>query len=91
MVTSKTDNKATQGRRQDRAVSAPQRWRVTVAYLEIGIGVCHNLRRGADTPGAPVLMIDITAACDTSKTPYVAIDERGLVRSIHLFFFSCVH
>ena len=27
----------------------------------------------------------------TSKTPYVAIDERGLVRSIHLFFFSCVH
>ena len=28
---------------------------------------------------------------DTSKTPYVAIDERGLVRSIHLFLFSCVH
>ena len=27
----------------------------------------------------------------TSKTPYVAIDERGLVRSIHLFFVSCVH
>ena len=27
----------------------------------------------------------------TSKTPYVAIDERGLVRSIHLFLFSCVH
>ena len=25
----------------------------------------------------------------TSKTPYVAIDERGLVRSIHLFFFLC--
>ena len=25
-----------------------------------------------------------------SKTPYVAIDERGLVRSIHLFLFSCV-
>ena len=25
-----------------------------------------------------------------SKTPYVAIDERGLVRSIHLlFFFLC--
>ena len=37
----------------------------TVAYLEIGKGVCHNLRRGADTPGAPVLMIDIRAACDT--------------------------
>ena len=28
---------------------------------------------------------------NTSKTPYVAIDERGLVRSIHLFLFSCVH
>ena len=27
----------------------------------------------------------------TSKTPYVAIDERGLVRSINLFLFSCVH
>ena len=27
----------------------------------------------------------------TSKTPYVAIDERGLVRSIHFFLFSCVH
>ena len=27
----------------------------------------------------------------TSKTPYVAIDERDLVRSIHLFLFSCVH
>ena len=27
----------------------------------------------------------------TSKTPYVAIDERGLVRSIHLFLFPCVH
>ena len=27
----------------------------------------------------------------TSKTPYVAIDERGLVKSIHLFLFSCVH
>ena len=27
----------------------------------------------------------------TSKTPYVAIDERGLVNSIHLFLFSCVH
>ena len=27
----------------------------------------------------------------TSKTPYVAIDERGLVRSIHLFLFFCVH
>ena len=27
----------------------------------------------------------------TSKTPYVAIDELGLVRSIHLFLFSCVH
>ena len=27
----------------------------------------------------------------TSKTPYVAIDERGLVRIIHLFLFSCVH
>ena len=27
----------------------------------------------------------------TSKTPYVAIDERGLVRSIHLFLFSRVH
>ena len=27
----------------------------------------------------------------TSKTPYVAIDERGLVRSTHLFLFSCVH
>ena len=27
----------------------------------------------------------------TSKTPYVAIDERGLVRSIHSFVFSCVH
>ena len=27
----------------------------------------------------------------TSKTPYVAIDERGLVRNIHLFLFSCVH
>ena len=26
----------------------------------------------------------------TSKTPYVAIDERGLVRSIP-FLFSCVH
>ena len=26
----------------------------------------------------------------TSKTPYVAIDERGLVRSIHLFLISCV-
>ena len=26
----------------------------------------------------------------TSKTPYVAIDERGLVRNIHLFlFFLC--
>ena len=37
----------------------------SVAYLEIGKGVCHNLRRGADTPGAPVLMIDIRAACDT--------------------------
>ena len=36
-----------------------------VAYLEIGKRVCHNLRRGADTPGAPVLMIDIRAACDT--------------------------
>ena len=30
-----------------------------MSYLEIGIGVCHNLRRGADTPGAPVPMIDI--------------------------------
>ena len=28
---------------------------------------------------------------NTSKTPYVAIDERGLVRSIHLFLFSCVN
>ena len=28
---------------------------------------------------------------NTSKTPYVAIDERGLVRSIHMFLFSCVH
>ena len=36
-----------------------------MAYLEIGKGVCRNLRRGADTPGAPVLMIDIRAACDT--------------------------
>ena len=36
----------------------------TVAYLEIGKGVCHNLRRGADTPWAPALMIDIRAACD---------------------------
>ena len=27
----------------------------------------------------------------TSKTPYVAIDERGFVRGIHLFLFSCVH
>ena len=27
----------------------------------------------------------------TSKTPHVAIDERGLVRSIHLFLFSCLH
>ena len=27
----------------------------------------------------------------TSKTPYVAIDERGLVRSIHLFLFSFVY
>ena len=27
----------------------------------------------------------------TSKTPYVAIDEQGLVRSIHLFLFSCMH
>ena len=27
----------------------------------------------------------------TSKTPYVAIDERGLVRNIHLFLFSCLH
>ena len=35
-----------------------------------------------------------TERCDTlltSKTPYVAIDERGLVRSIHLFLFSCMH
>ena len=36
-----------------------------VAYLEIGKGVCYNLRRGADTPGAPVVMIDIRATCDT--------------------------
>ena len=32
-----------------------------------------------------------TSLAITSKTPYVAIDERGLVRSIHLFLFSCVH
>ena len=44
--------------------------RPTVAYLEIGKGVCHNLRRGADTPGAPVLMIAIRAACDTIHSRY---------------------
>ena len=34
----------------------------------------------------------ITEVCiETSKTPYVAIDERGLVNSIHLFLFSCEH
>ena len=34
-----------------------------------------------------------TKNLSTSKTPDVAIDERGLVRSIHLFLFlfSCVH
>ena len=32
-----------------------------------------------------------SASSSTSKTPYVAIDERGLERSIHLFVFSCVH
>ena len=37
---------------------------------------------------ALALMFVVTC---TSKTPYVAIDERGLVRSIHLFLFSCVH
>ena len=37
--------------------------------------------------GIYVTMTDIP----TSKTPYVAIDERGLVRSIHFFLFSCVH
>ena len=30
-------------------------------------------------------------AITPSKTPYVAIDERGVVRSIHLLLFSCVH
>ena len=44
---------------------------LSVAYLEIGKGVCHNLRRGADTPGAPVLMIDIRAACDTMHSMIV--------------------
>ena len=33
MVTSKTDNKETQDRRQDRAVSAPRRWRVNLNNL----------------------------------------------------------
>ena len=32
-----------------------------------------------------------TENVNTSKTPYVAIDERGLVRRIHLFLFCCVH
>ena len=48
----------------------PVTWQPTygawpVVYLEIGKGVCHNLRRGANTPGAPVPMIDMRAACDT--------------------------
>ena len=34
---------------------------------------------------------ELTIHYHTSKTPYVAIDERGLVRNIHLFLFSCVH
>ena len=38
-----------------------------------------------------VLPTENTTTRYTSKTPYVAIDERGLVRSIHLFLFSCVH
>ena len=38
-----------------------------------------------------LLLSDAPAQLPTSKTPYVAIDERGLVRSIHLFLFSCVH
>ena len=37
------------------------------------------------------LTIQYAGTIHTSKTPYVAIDERGLVRSIHLFLFSCVH
>ena len=37
------------------------------------------------------LVLGTDAKLITSKTPYVAIDERGLVRSIHLFLFSCVH
>ena len=46
-------------------------------------------------PNGRFVLIDKSSALVvelfTSKTPYVAIDERGLVRSIHLFLFSCVH
>ena len=38
-----------------------------------------------------IQIVDELKVLGTSKTPYVAIDERGLVRSIHLFLFSCVH
>ena len=41
--------------------------------------------------GTHQIMSCIGESYTTSKTPYVAIDERGLVRSIHLFLFSCVH
>ena len=53
------------------------------------IGVRSNLRHGI-TPA----LNNGNSSLDrlkTSKTPYVAIDERGLERSIHLFLFSCVH
>ena len=39
----------------------------------------------------PTCLLATIGFLPTSKTPYVAIEERGLVRSIHLFLFSCVH
>ena len=49
---------------------------------------CRNV---ADTSVRILPSVNTRLRCKTSKTPYVAIDERGLVRSIHLFLFSCVH
>ena len=49
------------------------------------------LKRLANDSSVVITQADKGGGIVTSKTPYVAIDERGLVRSIHLFLFSCVH
>ena len=71
---------------------------VPVENLEGSETLQQGMRRSASPlaecyilPSDCVLLCIHFHTTTTSETPYVAIDERGLVRSIHLFLFSCVH